>query len=760
MSQDIVEIGMAVDSSQIAEAASATRELGAAWAKTVATIVAEENRLERAMKASAEVQAAAQDKVFGEIAQAELKKWATAQRTRLSMMKESEAIANKQAAAEAKLTQELQKQSLIKVQQRAETGFALGLQRAKEEAAAAELAAKAAAQEAAQLDYLNTKYDKAYAAAKLFKSIQDEISLAMAKGAGNAETLKLEMSKLEAEYAAFQGGTAQLGNRFNMLTQATEQSRKGVNRWGLLVQQTGYQAGDFLVQIQSGTNAFVAFGQQATQLVGILPMFSTELGVSAMALGGITLGLSIAIPLLTAIGAYFTRTGEKAKSGAKDVDIYSETIKGLTEEIKKNNEEFLKMKFGTDSFNVASASQQVEDLESKIKSLTENIARLKSYGGRSAAYAGLLGSPDEMESQKEALLEQLRILKEQESSKRTYNGLLAIQMAFYRSQGDFLRAHTKEGIALKFAQEATVVAGKQLAVVTGGMVGTFSSLSGLAGSIAGKMWDAAGAAATMRNLSGVGGRPEGGANSTAARQAVIRAQQAIAEKNRQDTAMGSSGGGGGMGGGNAAIESLVDSLKTEQEKIDEWYKISQTSLQSASDQELAIIGGRHEAELRLEEEHQKRLSEIKNVSQNTQLQDTATFFGGLAAVAQAGGDKMTKVARVFSAAQALTNSYLAFTQVLADPSLVGRPWARFGMAASALASGLQAVAAIKSGSSGSISSHGSVGTSSAAAAPAPQQVLIQGLKPTDMFSGEQLSSLFDSLYKENRNRGMVFMVQR
>ena len=45
---------------------------------------------------------------------------------------------------------------------------------------------------------------------------------------------------------------------------------KSANRAGVAMQQTGYQVGDFLVQVQSGTNPMVAFGQQATQLVGVL----------------------------------------------------------------------------------------------------------------------------------------------------------------------------------------------------------------------------------------------------------------------------------------------------------------------------------------------------------------------------------------------------------------------------------------------------------------------------------------------------------
>ena len=45
---------------------------------------------------------------------------------------------------------------------------------------------------------------------------------------------------------------------------------KSTNRFGMYAQQVGYQVGDFFVQVQSGTSALVAFGQQGTQLAGVM----------------------------------------------------------------------------------------------------------------------------------------------------------------------------------------------------------------------------------------------------------------------------------------------------------------------------------------------------------------------------------------------------------------------------------------------------------------------------------------------------------
>jgi hypothetical protein len=94
-----------------------------------------------------------------------------------------------------------------------------------------------------------------------------------------------------------------------------------------------------------------------------------------------------------------------------------------------------------------------------------------------------------------------------------------------------------------------------------------------------------------------------------------------------------------------------------------------------------------------------------------------------------------------SAGIALANSWLAFTEVLKDPSFIGRPFARFAAAASALSAGLNAVRNIKSAStSGGGGSSGGATSGAGASAPTP---------PTQNFvidaPGMDIGSLVDSL---------------
>lgn len=101
----------------------------------------------------------------------------------------------------------------------------------------------------------------------------------------------------------------------------------GVNRMGVLTQQAGYQIGDFIVQVQSGTNAFVAFGQQATQVAGTL----TLLGGKWIAIGS---ALGVTIPLLTAAGAMWMRTRQQAREAASGVTDFQQSIESLDESLR------------------------------------------------------------------------------------------------------------------------------------------------------------------------------------------------------------------------------------------------------------------------------------------------------------------------------------------------------------------------------------------------------------------------------------------
>lgn len=150
---------------------------------------------------------------------------------------------------------------------------------------------------------------------------------------------------------------------------ATARSMKGQNQFGLVAQQTGYQVGDFIVQVQSGTNAFVAFGQQATQLAGLLYLIPGAAGAIA---GTIT---SILIPTITAILGYFSRTGEEARTFADIITDISDDVSAF-QDIKTSIEESLVI-----PMNNATAALREYQLARKQVKEEETVSGVRSALG-------------------------------------------------------------------------------------------------------------------------------------------------------------------------------------------------------------------------------------------------------------------------------------------------------------------------------------------------------------------------------------------
>jgi hypothetical protein len=147
------------------------------------------------------------------------------------------------------------------------------------------------------------------------------------------------IASLQQRMNASAGAVASYGKHVN-------QAKGYTNKLGLVTQQVGYQFGDLAVQVQSGTNFFVAFGQQMTQLAGLGAQLS-----KSMAMIGVFTGLGIAIPIITGILAYITRTTEETNN---TVDAF----KRLTEATKELHTE--RMKLIDPSFDEMLNSSQAE----------------------------------------------------------------------------------------------------------------------------------------------------------------------------------------------------------------------------------------------------------------------------------------------------------------------------------------------------------------------------------------------------------------
>ena len=193
---------------------------------------------------------------------------------------------------------------------------------------------------------------------KIVMSVEDNDVL---KAIKNTEKLEKEVKSLEKSYKTldsaynkgklslldYSKGVNQLDTRIAKLNkvlgsgsdainkQATAlvQSKNKANKFGMVAQQVGYQVGDFFVQVQSGTSALVAFGQQGTQLAGLLP------GLAGAVIG---IGLAVSTMLLRS----FQEASGEAKTLKEAIEDVEKSFDDYTDAIDTINDLDIHNKFG------------------------------------------------------------------------------------------------------------------------------------------------------------------------------------------------------------------------------------------------------------------------------------------------------------------------------------------------------------------------------------------------------------------------------
>jgi hypothetical protein len=214
----------------------------------------------------------------------------------------------------------------------------------------AEVFNKSLNRQAAEVDRLAKKFNPLYRASKQYESAVEEIDKAHKMGAISLSQHEAALEQLNAEYARFNSGVAPAANSLYQFGQQTRFAGKSANRFGMRVQQVGYQVGDFLVQVQSGTSWLVAFGQQGTQLAGLLP------GVAGAVIG-------IGLALSTAIGGvimrqYINRTND-----------LSDALKQLAGESKNAADEAERLARGLDSVAQLRVQTEIERVQREVDRL-------------------------------------------------------------------------------------------------------------------------------------------------------------------------------------------------------------------------------------------------------------------------------------------------------------------------------------------------------------------------------------------------------
>lgn len=195
---------------------------------------------------------------------------------------------------------------------------------------------------------------------------------------------------------------------------------KSSNRAGVAMQQTGYQVGDFLVQVQSGTNPMVAFGQQATQLVGVLYLLPQATLAARVSILGLQVSVAaliataaILIPLISAIGVAWMASGRNG-------DSFKETLDGLSESFDdyitaasgaNTKTEDLISTYGRITPEILELEERLQALQLRQVALDAAAAQKQLSEFRFGDFNPLTGSVDEIRKVFDTTNDRARILK-------------------------------------------------------------------------------------------------------------------------------------------------------------------------------------------------------------------------------------------------------------------------------------------------------------------------------------------------------------
>ena len=198
-------------------------------------------------------------------------------------------------------------------------------------------------------DYANISSQKAVPTLK--KLIQTE------------RTLSLEVDKNTAALTRNTKATKTAANATNQYGSYAAGAGKKLNTMNMRIQQGGYQLQDLVVQLQSGTSFFTAFGQQGSQFAGIFGPQGAVLGAViaiGSAIGGMALGLA--------------RASENAKTFSDGMSDARSALDEYKNSIDRVKDADLAQVFGDNT-------QAIIDMDEASLEFSSNLAKLNLAAG-------------------------------------------------------------------------------------------------------------------------------------------------------------------------------------------------------------------------------------------------------------------------------------------------------------------------------------------------------------------------------------------
>lgn len=489
-----------------------------------------------------------------------------------------------------------------------------------------------------------------------------------------------DLARGEASLEALQREGRQTETTFNRLGTTATRTGGAVRRVGgsagaagRQFQNAAFQVGDFATQVASGQRASVALAQQLPQLLGGFGVLGAVLG-AVVAIGGAL------VPLFFSIG-------DEAEDAASRTDNLEDSLRALKKALEDQRgpiDELIEKWGEYDAIIDAVLTRQTQRAtEDFSKAIDEQIASL----GELDDSVNSLGAVVQIF---ELAAEGGRIATEQ--VKNLPPALVEVANAYFQLRD-----------AADVSAQIAAADRLQSAITNAGGSYDFSGVQAVLDDLILKLREAETAADdTSAAVASVGrGDPRDFTNLDEFRK-QLREQEEWAkrdeERKAREARVGTRGGGSRVDTFARDLERLQKSLRTEREFVDAWYAESQAILAERKAMEILGEQEHREALLRVEQEYQSRLRDIRLSEQDKTLGYTASFFGAMAQATEAGGARLAKAAAVFGAVEATVNAYRAAAQALADPSVPF--WGKAAAYASVLATGFQAVAAIRSAGGG------------------------------------------------------------
>lgn len=595
----------------------------------------------------------------------------------------------------------------------------------------------------AEIRRLAASYNSTLSAQLKFAEAQKEVARAVQLGVIPAERQADVLRELQSQYAP-------LSARQGAVIAQAGQLSGGFRNMSSHIQNAGYQIGDFAVQVASGQNAMMAMSQQLPQLLGGFGAWGAVAGAVTAILGAGYMVWS------NAAGAAATLE-DNVSSLAQQLSALDSAV-----ELSLIPMDQLIAKYGAAAnkakewllINIQKEVMETNDALRKQASAISDIA---------SEYASALNPTMEMlRVELNAIEDDFGLVGSEANQFR--------EILFSIRNADGLEKQVEYLEEMRvFLKDNNIEIGK----MPDGFAKSLVSLSPLVT----KAWELAEAnrAAAAAALSMTKATPlyeQGWSN-----EGLLPPTSQIEPKKRRG------GGGGGGGGALKQAEKQFQSLRELLEKDSQFqvaeYEKRQEQLDVAlakrllseqqyeemrkglkmyyfgSEYEQAQLGydmSLEQLKIALEneyltrEQYEDRVAQLNAQRRASELSHYGNFFSNLVSAAQAGGDRMTGVVKAFSIAQGLINSYLAYTQVLADPSLIGRPFLRTALAASTLASGLAQVANMRGG--GGSSSAGSA--TAAATRQEPSKTILVRLDGPD-WATEMVDNVISQIQEQSKD---------